>query len=338
MGMAIEFGSFRVLLMAACLWPCLVYGGDDAEFDVAADIVHMKTVHDGLFDVYLQGERGWAVGDYGLILMTVDAGRTWQPYPTSTDSALLAIDMTQGGQGSIVGQEGVVLHSADGGAKWSEVQSGTDARLFSVSLNESGLGLAVGEFGALARTRDHGRSWTRISPGLTTIAPDWSEMREIDDSPHLYDVLVEDGGRVLVVGELGLILRSDDAGISWKLVHRGDESLFAIVKSPAAEYWCMGQSGSLLRSRDEGRTWERIELDLASSLLDMSIDRKGRGVLLGLGTLLVTSTGGETWHSDPEFNVPVPWYQAVAATGDGGHVIVGAYGSIVRLQHGAATQ
>jgi photosystem II stability/assembly factor-like uncharacterized protein len=329
-----RLNSFRALLIGACLCPGLVYGGDDAGY--AVDTVHMRTAHDSLFDVHFEGERGWAVGDYGLILMTTDAGRIWQAHPTATDSALLAIDMTRAGEGSIVGQEGIALHSADGGASWIEVRSGIDERLFSVSLNESGLGFAVGEFGALVRTRDHGRSWVSIAPDLTAIAPGWSEMREIDDNPHLYDVLVDDKGRVLVVGELGLILRSGDSGSTWTVVHRGAESLFAIVESPAGGYWCMGQSGLLLRSRDEGRSWRRIELDTAPGLLDMSIDAEGRGVLVGLGTVLFTDAGGERWDFDSDARFPAPWYQAIAAAGDGSLVVVGAYGSILRLQHRAA--
>jgi photosystem II stability/assembly factor-like uncharacterized protein len=160
---------------------------------------------------------------------------------------------------------------------------------------------------------------------------DWAVVLGIDDVPHLYDVLVQDSLRTLVVGEFGVIVASADAGSTWTLRHRGVESLFAIASGPGRVLWCMGQDGALLRSFDEGVGWEKRDVGRRVTLLGMSMGEDGRGVLLGFGTVLLTDDGGQTWHRSPDLRLPGSWYQAVARTPHGAYLLSGAHGSIVRL-------
>jgi photosystem II stability/assembly factor-like uncharacterized protein len=160
---------------------------------------------------------------------------------------------------------------------------------------------------------------------------DWAVVLGIDDVPHLYDVLVQDSLRTLVVGEFGVIVASADAGSTWTLRHRGVESLFAIASGPGRVLWCMGQDGALLRSFDEGVGWEKRDVGRRVTLLGMSMGEDGRAVLLGLGTVLLTGNGGRTWHRSPDLGLPGSWYQAVARTPHGAYLLSGAHGSIVRL-------
>jgi photosystem II stability/assembly factor-like uncharacterized protein len=313
------------ILAGACLSGGVVLSGALAtKSEGKVEILHVQTRHDALFAIKLVGQRGWAAGDHGLLLMTEDGGNSWQRLSSPADRALLGLDVTPDALGLIVGQDGVILRTVDAGKRWSRVKTAPAARLFSVSLDRSGFGLAVGEFGTLLRTRDHGESWAALTPP-------WSDLLKVESNPHLYDVAVENGSRAIIVGEFGIVMLTEDAGRSWSVSNQGDESLFRLTKAPNGDYWCMGQSGLLMRSRDSGRSWKRTEVG-QQELLDMHIDGKGRGVLVGLGGLFVTSDGGKTWRPDAALALPVPWSQAVAATPAGDLLLAGAFGSILRIK------
>ena len=61
-----------------------------------------------------------AVGEFGLVLRSADAGKTWQALHKG-DASLFAMEVSDGG-GYAVGQNGAVLHSTDHGASWNEVK------------------------------------------------------------------------------------------------------------------------------------------------------------------------------------------------------------------------
>ncbi len=289
-------------------------------------VVYKLTAHDTLFDIRLVGDQGWAVGDQGLLLMTLDGGNTWQKLRAPTQNALLGLDMTSTGHGVIVGQGGIILYSADKGRHWTAVETESKARLFSVSLDESGAGLAVGEFGALLRTSDFGRSWIPLTL-------DWGRLLGIQDVPHLYDVLVEDRHTAVVVGEYGIVMRTQNAGRDWAVLNRSDESLFAVKRSPNGEYWCLGQSGLLLRSRDRSYKWERINVDQQVALFDMDMAPHGHGILVGTEGILETTNAGQSWHSVSTPKLALGRYYAVTLTRDGGYLLAGDSGLITRVEN-----
>jgi len=289
-------------------------------------VVYKLTAHDTLFDIQIVDQQGWAVGDHGLLLMTEDGGNSWHPLQTPTNAALLGLDMTVKGRGAAVGQSGVILYTEDNGRHWSKAETEVHARLFSVSLEDNGVGFAVGEFGALLRTDDHGKSWSALTP-------DWGHLLGLQDAPHLYDVLIEDRKTALIVGEFGVVMRSKDGGRSWSLLHRGDESIFAVRKTSNENYWCLGQNGLLLRARDAKFAWERIDTGRQIELLDMHMDAHGQGVLIGMDGIFSTADGGQTWYSSPLVNAPLPRHYAVAAAADGAYLLAGAFGSIVRVKN-----
>lgn len=288
--------------------------------------MYKRTGHDRLFDIQLNRDQGWAIGDHGLLLMTLDGGNTWHNLRAPTQNALLGFDMTSTGQGVIVGQEGTILHTADNGRHWVIVETESKARLFSVRLDESGAGLAVGEFGALLRTSDFGRSWMPLKL-------DWRRLLGIEDIPHLYDVLVEDRHTALVVGEFGIVMRTQNAGRDWVVMHRSDESFFAVRKSPTGEYWCLGQSGSLMRSRDRSYHWEKIDVHQQLGLFDMDINASGHGILVGTDGVLETTNGGQTWRSVSTLKLPLGRFYAVTLTKDGGYLLAGDAGLITRVEN-----
>lgn len=293
--------------------------------DIGIHVVHLATRHDALFDIHLVGQRGWAVGDHGLLLTTRDEGRSWQVVSSPTDLSLLGLDMRPSGRAVAVGQGGVILYNEDVEGPWREAEADLQTRLFSVSLDSDGFGLAVGERGAVLRTLDHGRSWQ-------TLMPDWHRLLGRPESPHLYDVLVEHEQAAIVVGEFGLIMHTVNGGASWSVQHQGDQSLFALQRTSQKEYWAVGQDGFLVRSRDVGKTWETREVGHGVELLDVRIALDGCGILLGRTSFFLTRDGGESWFSAPATpRLQTAWYQAIEMKTDGDYLIAGASGSILHV-------
>ena len=74
------------------------------------------------------GPRLVAVGDFGVILLSDDAGATWrQAESVATRNMLTAVTFADANRGWAVGQGGTVLHTADGGQNWAlQTAAGND--------------------------------------------------------------------------------------------------------------------------------------------------------------------------------------------------------------------
>ncbi|NLF72857.1 MAG: hypothetical protein GX575_27795 [Candidatus Anammoximicrobium sp.] len=108
---------------------------------------------------------GWAVGDGGLAILTVDGGRSWQlPEGLLPEAggqfdyrALAVLD----GDCWIAGSPGTcVFHTPDGGRTWDCFQTGQTLPLRALTFLDANRGWAVGALGTILATRNGGRSWT----------------------------------------------------------------------------------------------------------------------------------------------------------------------------------
>jgi hypothetical protein len=77
--------------------------------------------------VFVDGQDGWAVGNWGAVLHTTDAGRTWQMQESGTDATLEAVYFLNRQAGYAVGGRawpeggggsGIVIATDDGGEHW----------------------------------------------------------------------------------------------------------------------------------------------------------------------------------------------------------------------------
>lgn len=107
---------------------------------------------------------GWAVGDGGLVQLTVDGGRSWRapsgPLPEAFDQFDWRAVALQGDSCWIAGAPGTcVLHSPDGGRSWHRFSTGQTLPLRALTFLDADRGWAVGALGTILVTRDGGRSW-----------------------------------------------------------------------------------------------------------------------------------------------------------------------------------
>lgn len=287
--------------------------------------VRVGTAHEALFALDMDGTRGLAVGTNATVFESTDAGAEWSRHSVpGTSLALLGVDQ-RGNHAVAVGQMGAIaVRGADG---WQSVPSPTEERLMAVGVNAEGLAVAAGAFGALLRSTDGGLTWDMVSIEWPALDSD-----QMGIEPHLYDVRVTDAGVVLVVGEYGVVLRSNNGGEDWSVVHRGDASMFAIEIWDDGRGYAVGQNGVILHTRDLGVTWERQETNTKTNLFAVQSWTDGTVVVAGMREWLTSSDDGGHWASHREGDIGTYWYTDVASAGDAGTMLaVGQAGQVVRV-------
>ena len=270
------------------------------------EIIRSGIPHDAIYAIDFEGEKGIAVGAYGLMLETKDGGGSWTVVPPKTGLAVLGIAI-QGDRQVVVGMQGLIM-TRSGDADWQAVDSGIDARMMNVAVGKSGLTIAVGEFGFIGKSTDFGQTWKSIT------SFDWMSVNEDGYEPHLYDAVVMDDGTALVVGEFGLVLLSTDGGETWEAVNRAVQSVFdlhfAIDGSNTG--YAVGQDGLVLKSTDSGRSWTAIDTGTEANLLGVW-SGNGDVVIVGIRAMLRSEDDGETWSQMADLDIVRNWYQGIDA-------------------------
>ena len=156
-------------------------------------------------DVWFADEHdGFAIGAFGLILHTADAGATWQPWLHAVDNPgglhLYAIRKA-GADVYIVGEQGLVLRLDRDAGRFVRLQLPYQGTLFGVIGDERSV-VVFGLRGTVLRSVDHGASWQPITTGLQV---------------GMTGGNVGADGRFVIVSQAGHVLASDDAGESFAL-------------------------------------------------------------------------------------------------------------------------
>lgn len=173
---------------------------DDAKID--ADVGASKPFLDVLF---INTNEGFAVGAYGFIFKTEDAGATWENYGSRMDNLdrfhFNAISRIEGGILLIGGEAGTLHRSVDNGDTWESVDSPYEGSFFGVSgTGDENVALAFGLRGHLFRSEDGGVSWDLVDSGTEST---------------LMAASYDGNGKVSIVGNSGSVLYSQDGGRSF---------------------------------------------------------------------------------------------------------------------------
>ncbi len=151
------------------------------------------------------------------------------------------------------------------------------------------------------------------------------------------------GKRLVVVGDRGHILFSDDQGKTWSQARVPTRQLLtAVFFIDDKRGWAVGHDAQILASSDGGATWSKQFEDLAreAPLLDVSFVDAQHGFAVGAyGALLETTDGGQHWQDVAERldNPDQLHLNGIAAIKDSGLFIVGEQGSMFRSGDNGAT-
>lgn len=239
-----------------------------------------------LQDLAQADNRLLAVGERGIIMLSDDAGKTWQPRFTATNRTLSGLAMADAQRGVAVGHGGTVLTTADGGLTWKAVTvdaAGKDALLGVLHAGGTRY-VAWGAFGLFVESADNGATWERKQP----LGPDFDR--------HLSHIAIS-GEHWLLVGESGTLARSSDAGKTWESIKSPyPGSFFGALATADGALLAFGMRGNIYRSADRGASWTKIESGTALALMSGRRLADGRLVLVGnTGVLAVSSDNGNSF-------------------------------------------
>ncbi|MHB8867063.1 MAG: YCF48-related protein, partial [Pirellulaceae bacterium] len=116
-------------------------------------------------------QRGWLVGDGGLVLQTGDGGLSWQapagalPADTATLFDFRSVAVWEDHIWAAGAPGSCVLHSGDNGQTWELLRTGQNVPLRAMTFVDPQRGWAVGALGTILSTRDGGKTWRRLRSG-----------------------------------------------------------------------------------------------------------------------------------------------------------------------------
>ncbi len=254
----------------------------------------------------------------GDLLLTRDAGATWQRGADLPDQYLEAAWLFDDGRVVLGGERG--LHeSRDGGRTVRPVAESAGLSIYSLHFPTTRRGFAAGftaggTDGAILRSDDGGLTSRRLggAPAGMVAAIHFAS------------------GEIGVVAAGRDLARTRDGRASWTVVARDLGRTRSIHRAPGGRWWAVGHDGMMATS-DDGITWAAPASPRPRQLLrDVWFADANNGWLAGdaapgAAPLWRTRDGGRTWKADTavRFDVHqlVPRTGGVVAVGDGGAAV-----------------
>lgn len=177
---------------------------------------------------------------------------------------------------------------------------------------------------------------TESSPAATAADNSEFALESAKASRSLLLDVTHAGNRMVVVGDRGHILYSDDQGKTWTQAKVPSRQLLTAVYFVDDQHgWAVGHDAQILASSDGGKTWNKQFEDLKreAPLLDVWFKDLSTGIAVGAyGALLETTDGGQHWQDIGERldNEDQYHLNGITYVKDAGLFIVGEMGSMFR--------
>ena len=265
-----------------------------------------------LLDISKIGENKLvAVGEYGHILLSTDAVN-WQQAKVPVQTTLTSVFFLNDKLGWAVGHDATILNSTDGGLSWhiQQHQPNLQKPLLDIVFKSPMNGIAIGAYGLFFRTEDGGKTWVNEFHSEFLLPDDveyLNELKEEDEEAYLdeassilphFNRLAIDGRTLYMVGEIGLIAKSNDFGKNWKPfdeIYQG--SFFDISRTMQGNLLVVGLRGNVFRSLKNGTPWQQRQTNSTALINDIVLSDDERIFLLANnGTLLESSDDGQNYR------------------------------------------
>lgn len=186
---------------------------------------------------------GYAVGENGTIIKTIDGGVNWFPQTSNTTLSLNSVFFPSQDTGYIVGGDlfyntNIILKTIDGGTNWQTQTSGVIGGLYSVYFTSNDNGFAVGGNGAIEgivlKTFDGGTNWIE---------------HPIQQAKPLMSVDFFNASIGYAVGWEDTFIWTEDGGLNWFFETPGNgtnKQFNSVCLIDIYKFCAVGQTGTVL--------------------------------------------------------------------------------------------
>ncbi len=308
-------------------------------------------------------EQGFAVGDFGTIMVTYDNGASWElQYEAITDN-LRDIQVQDPNTAWIAGDNGTILHTINGGVTWLDQFSNTTNGLNCIFFYDADHGWAGGDRKTLRYTANGGNNWNiqalpaiMGNPSVNSIyfvslnegwavgsggniwhttdgGNVWSEQYVTGIAAQCVKFYSPVAGFVLCAG--GYLYMTTNSGATWSPVLTGATlGLNDIVFAGPSDFWITGDNGTLLHSTTAGTSWMNESLSTYADL--NGIDTLGTTmVVMGEFGAVAQRTPPSPWSfTNPGNNNAANW---ITFYDQQNGFCVGQYGMMLRTSDSGTT-
>jgi photosystem II stability/assembly factor-like uncharacterized protein len=244
-----------------------------------------------------------AVGERGHILLSNDAV-SWRQANVPVRTTLTAVYFVDATHGWAVGHDATILFSSDSGENW-EIQQYLPSKekpLLDITFKNKNEGIAIGAYGQLYRTNDGGENWLFEFHGEFLFPEDLAyleELKQKDEEAYLdeqgsilahFNGIFKDGRTLYMVGEVGLIAKSNDFAKKWlpfDNIYQG--SFNDITRTQQGNLLVVGLRGNVFRSLKSGSEWQHINTGTQALLNSIVLGDNGSIYVLGNNGVILQS-------------------------------------------------
>lgn len=248
-----------------------------------------------LLDIAASSNQLVAVGDQGIVMRSIDQGRSWQQQRTPFSVMLTSVFFADAEHGWLTGHDGLLAATGDGGVSWRTLLDGNQ-------INQLRLQTLQQKMTEIQTRFDAEPDNDLLAEQLDTVS--WlvaDATAAVDDGAGvpLLDIWFADSQHGFALGGYGLLLKTEDGGDSW--VYWGDRlenpdnfHLNAMAADHQGRLYIVGEAGLLFRSEDNGDSWSRIDTPYDGSFFGITEFNK-QLYLMGLRGHLYRSDSGLEW-------------------------------------------
>jgi len=283
-------------------------------------------VNASLHGVWIDGSTAVAVGSQRTLLVSYDAGQTWNHRDSGVGSEHTTLRGAWGHGDTlyVAGTLGAFNRSTDRGATWAPVDIGEADELSGASIWGQGSTIIVSGTGDrarnLLRSEDGGHSWVNVnsrthnfrrriagsSPFWVAVGGDNISYSTNDGAgwqierisgANISDVWV-DGAMAIAIGgptDERLFYRTDDSGDSWSTIDAPSVAQMGAIDGHGSIVVAGNNVGEFIRSTDRGASWELFQSPVAAMIRDIFIGEDVSLAVTHSGHILRSTDGGASW-------------------------------------------
>lgn len=277
---------------------------------------------------FIDSQTGFVICRNGKILKTENGGLSWLLIQSSSNTNLEHIKFINKNIGFIIGNPGTILKTIDGGQNWIALNCDYTGQLIDIqTFNQDTiniLGNKLVENGyqsVLLETKDGGLTWQEkfkdnlnafftmyfINNKIGFLANDkiyktidggitWLKVFEKTNFLNIISISFSNNKNGIAVGEHGVILITEDQGLTWKSIDKGIYNHIFDIHFPNDNigFGC-GDYGTILKTIDSGKNWNVLTSGNTLYFSIFALNEKDVFVVGAGGAINKTADGGLSW-------------------------------------------